>query len=185
MIPNRQQCLILWDKFKLPSEKRIHVEEVTKLALYLASKFVIYNSKLRINKDLIQAAAMLHDIDKNIKPKEEERHPDTAVRVLNELGLPEVAETVKKHPLHAILDPKIMPQTWEEKIVYLADKMTKYEIIGVDHRFGLWYKENLSQNTVTVLKQAYPQVKKLEAEIYSACKISWHDIEKDLLSKIK
>lgn len=189
MIPSRQQCLVLFDKYMLPSQKKIHVEEVTKLAKYFASK--IKNpclagrqerSKIKINMELLEAAAMLHDIDKNIKPKAGEKHPDTAVRILTELGFTEVARTVKKHPLHAILNPEIQPETWEEKILFLADKMTKYEVIGVDARFKLWHAEHLPIAEVEILNKAYPLVKKLEEEIYSISNIGWEDIKKFLIS---
>lgn len=181
MIPTREQCLKLFDRFNLPSQKRIHVEEVTKLAMYMASKLKIKNEKCKINTNLIEAAALLHDIDKNIKRREGERHPDTAVRILNELGFTEVAEVVRHHSLHAILNPELTPKTWEEKIVYLADKMTKYEIIGVEHRFKLWYGERLPSPAVVELNNALPKVKELEKEIFTACGITFTDIQTDLV----
>ena len=181
MIPTREQCLKLFDRFNLPSQKKIHVEEVTKLAMYFASKLKTQNSKLKIDQNLVEVAALLHDIDKNIKPRVGERHPDTAVRVLNELGFIEVAKIVKCHSLHAILNPELAPKTWEEKIVYLADKMTKYEIIGVEHRFKLWYAEHLPSQAVIELASALPKVKELEKEIFAICGITFADIQKDLI----
>ena len=166
MIPTRSQCLLLFDKFELPSLKRVHVEAVTNLAKTLANKLKSKNAKLKINLELLEAACLLHDIDKNIPPKKGERHPDSVVRVLNELGFSKVAQVIKKHPLHAILDPELMPQTWEEKLLYLADKMVKYEVIGVEYRFKLWYKENLPRAAGTQLDASYPKVKALEKEIF-------------------
>lgn len=181
MIPSRAQCLLLFDRFNLPSQKRIHVETVTELALFFAHKLTINNSQLTINKNLVQAAALLHDIDKNIPRKEGERHPDTAVRILKDLGFNEVAEVVRRHPLHAILDPQLTPTTWEEKIVYLADKMTKYEVIGVDHRFKLWYKEGLPPDAVAELEAALPKVKALEQELFAVAGITFTDVQKEFL----
>lgn len=166
MIPNRQQSLLLFDKFGLPSLKRVHVEAVTELALLLAKKIVTKNPDINIDFKLLEAACLLHDIDKNIPSKKEERHPDSVVRVLNELGFSKVAQVTKKHSLHCILDPELMPQTWEEKLLYLADKMVKYEVIGVEHRFKLWYKENLPRAAVAQLEASYPKVKALEKEIF-------------------
>jgi len=181
MIPNRIQCLSLWDKYNLPSAKRIHVEEVTQLAKFLASKLKAQNSKFKVSMELIEAAALLHDIDKNVTKQPGERHPDTAVRILQELGFDEVAEVVRKHSLHAILDPELTPKTWEEKIVYLADKMTKYEVIGIDHRFKLWYMEHLPPQAVAQLDAALPKVKQLEQEIYQAAGITFVDIKRELM----
>lgn len=172
MVPNRNQCLLLFDKFELPSLKRVHVETVAKLALFLAKRLQLNQPNLVLNFMLIEAAALLHDIDKKISQREGEKHPDAAVRVLKDLGFTEVADVVRKHSLHAILDAALTPQTWEEKLVYLADKMTKYEVIGVDHRFKLWYQENLPPDARYILDASFPKVKALEKEIFAACGIT-------------
>ncbi len=181
MIPTRQHCLALFDKYNLPTQKRIHVEEVAKLALYFVNQFQIHSPQYVVNEAIVEAAALLHDIDKNITRRPGEQHPDTAVRVLSELGFTEVAEVVRRHSLHSILDPKLVPRTWEEKIIYLADKMTKYEVIGVDHRFKLWYRENLPIEAVKQLNAALPKVKELENEIYQAAQITFADVQKAML----
>lgn len=178
MIPTRDQCAFLFGKYKLPSVKRIHVEKVAKVALYLASKLEVQG--IFTNTLLIEAAALLHDIDKAIPKKEGERHPDTAVRVLLELGFAEVAEIVKKHSVHCILDSKLTPTTWEEKIVFLADKMVKHEFIGVEARFRLWYSENLPEAAVAELKSAYPKVLRLEQEIFSIGHLSFEKMRQDV-----
>lgn len=177
MIPTRQHCFLLFDKFKLPTQKKIHVEEVARLAMYFVNQFKVHSPQFKVNAALVEAGALLHDIDKNITRRPGEQHPDTAVRILNELGFTEVAEVVKRHSLHAILDPEIAPRTWEEKIVYLADKMTKYEVIGVDHRFKLWYRENLPAEAVKQLNASFPKVKELEKEVYHAANITYADVQ--------
>lgn len=159
MIPSEQQAKALWEKYQLPENKRRHVVLVARVARNLSKKF-------NVNRKLLIAGALLHDIDKNAKKIPGERHPDTAVRILTEEGMVEVAALVKTHPLHAILDPTITPATWEEKILYLADKMVKYEIISVDQRFKLWNDEHLPKDAQAELDGAYPKVKQLEKEIF-------------------
>lgn len=178
MIPTRDQCLLLFDRYQLPSTKKIHVEEVCRLALYFVDK--LQQQKISVDRSLVEAAALLHDIDKAIPKKAGERHPDTAVRTLLELGFTQVAEVVKKHSVHLILDSNLMPKTWEEKIVFLADKMVKHEIIGVEHRFALWFKEQLPEQAVAELNASKPKVKALEQEVYLAGKFSYNDVVKDL-----
>jgi len=179
MIPTRQQCLLLFDRYNLPSQKRIHVEAVTQLAKYLARKLKSQIPNPKIDEQLLEAATLLHDIDKNISRNEGERHPEPAVRVLKELDYSEVAEVVARHSLHCILDPITAPESWEAKILFLADKMTKYEVIGVDHRFKLWYRENLPPAAVLELKACYPLVKALEKELLAAAGITVSDIEQE------
>jgi len=89
-----------------------------------------------------------------------------------------VAELVKTHPLHAILDLNISPKTWEEKLLYLADKMVKYDIVGVDERFRLWNEEHLPAQEQNILDQSYPKVKALEQEVFNTAGITLSEVVK-------
>lgn len=171
MIPTDEQIKALWDKYKLPDQKRIHVALVARVAMLLAAKF-------QVNEKLLHAAALLHDIDKAIPKLPGERHPDTGVRILKEEGMDEIAELVKTHPLHAILDSKISPKTLEEKILYVSDKMVKYDIVGVDQRFALWRAEKLPPDAIRILDQTYEEVKRLEQEILSRAGLTREEVIK-------
>lgn len=164
MIPTPIEAKKLWQTYSLPKQKQLHVSIVAQVSRILA-EHIERALGICIQKDLLFASALLHDIDKNIPKIEGERHPDAAVRILCDVGMDEVAHLVKTHPLHAILDPTIAPKTWEEKILFLADKMTKYDVISVDERFRLWKEEPLSQEERELLDTAYPKVKELEQEV--------------------
>lgn len=164
MIPKVYQALLLWQTYALPEQKQKHSLLVARVAKWIAEQ-IEQKKYLHIHKELLYIAGLVHDIDKNIPWETRETHPDAGVRILISLGYDEVATLVKKHPLHAILDPVLAPVTIEEKILYLADKMTKYEIISVDERFSLWHAETLTPKEQSVLDAAYPKVKALEAEL--------------------
>ncbi len=166
MTPDYNQAKALWIKYQLPQQKQTHCAFVAKVAVFLARKCKMKNEKCKIDEDLLFAAALLHDIDKNVPKLSGEQHPDAAVRILREEGMEEVAALVNTHPLHTILDPVLAPKTWEEKLLYLADKMVKYEIITVDKRFALWRAEPLSASVRAILDATYPKVKKLEKEVF-------------------
>jgi putative nucleotidyltransferase with HDIG domain len=171
MIPTEEQAKALWEKYRLPKQKRIHATLVAHVAKLFAKK-------IPVDTTLLSAAALLHDIDKTAPPKGGERHPDTAVRILHEENMDEVADVVVTHPLHAILDPTISPKTWEQKLLYLADKMVKYDIVGVDKRFAMWNDENLPPQEQKILDASYPKVKELEQEVFRLAQISLDDILK-------
>ena len=171
MIPNESQAKALWEKYQVPAIKRIHLALVARVAM-------IFAEKIPVNKPLLFAAALLHDIDKTAPKLPGERHPDTAVRILRKEEMPEVADVVATHPLHAILDPTISPKTLEEKLLYLSDKMVKYDIVGVDKRFALWNDEHLPPNEQKILDESYPKVKKLEQEVFRLAGIALDDILK-------
>ncbi len=172
MIPSVDQAKKLWEKYLLPEQKRVHVGLVMRVAMFLAAKL----TQETINTELLQAAALLHDIDKAVPRLDGEKHPDTAVRILREEGMGEIADVVVTHPLHAILDPAISPKTWEQKLLYLADKMVKYDIVGVDERFRLWKEEHLPPDAQKILDESYPKVKALEQEVFNVAKIRLDDI---------
>lgn len=155
MVPDIDAIELLWEKYKLPEKKRLHVTKVAEVAMQ-------FTKKIPVNKQLLFAAAMLHDIDKSVGGP----HPDTAVAILEKEGMSEVAQVVGTHSLHLILDPKTAPKTWEQKLLYLADKMVKYDIVGVDKRFALWNEEHLPQDAQKILDLAYPKVKELEQEVF-------------------
>lgn len=161
MIPSYEEAKKLWVTYHLSDNKQNHCELVAKLAVFFASTLQ-EKKQITIKINLLLAAAFLHDIDNTIPPRVGERHPDTGVRILTELGMDEVAQAVRTHPLHAILDPTIAPVTWEEKILFLSDKMVKYDIISVDERFSLWRNEQWTKEELSMLENSYPKVKELE-----------------------
>jgi HD superfamily phosphodiesterase len=168
MIPTETQAKALWDKYQLPEKKRVHMTWVCKVAMFLAHTLRVKNEELRVNDNLLLAGCLLHDLDKNISRLPGEMHPDTAVRILREERMEEIAELIKYHTVQCIEDDKTAPKTWEEKILFLSDKMVKEEVITVDKRFDLWLaEENLPEDQKDMLRRVYPKVKALEKEIFS------------------
>lgn len=178
MIPNKDQAKVLWDTYQLPDQKRIHMSLVARVAVYLAKHLQIRGTHIVVNEKLLIAAALLHDIDKTVPKLPHERHPDASVRILRGENMDEVADLVVTHPLHAILDPDISPKTWEQKLLYLADKMVKYDIVGVDKRFALWNAEYLPAESQKLLDECYPLVKELEQEVFTRAGLSLADVIK-------
>ncbi len=175
MIPDEHTIVDLWNAYDLPLSKRNHSKLVARVALFFATR-VSDAISVSIDTALLYAGAMLHDIDKNIKKAKDEHHPDTGVRVLCEKGFGEVADLIKMHSLPSILNQTMALKTWEEKILFLSDKMVKHEIITVDERFRLWRKEDLPQDTVIMLDAAFPLVKKLEKEVVDIIGITAKDV---------
>ncbi len=176
MIPTQDEARKLWDEYLLPPVKRNHCQCVARLAVWFARSLHAKNPRISVNTHLLEVSALLHDIDKMAPHLPGERHPDTGVRLLRERGMGEVADLVRTHPLHAILDQNLSPKSWEEKILYLSDKMVKHTIITVDERFALWRAEHLPPDAVTELDAAYPKVKSLEHELCSLLHVKPSDI---------
>lgn len=181
MIPTETQATALWGKYALPDRKRHHVRLVADVARFFARRCQTTIPGCVINERLLHAAALLHDIDKAVPKLAGERHPDTAVRILTEEGMEEVAQLVKNHSLHAILSPQTEPRTWEERLLYLADKMVKDDVITVDKRFQLWNEEHLPPEARDMLDRAYPKVKALEEAILTPLDLKPEQIAREIL----
>jgi putative nucleotidyltransferase with HDIG domain len=175
MIPTETQSKALWDKYTLPEKKRVHVMWVAKVAMFLAHQLRMKNpsttlgtsNDVQINEKLLLAGCLLHDLDKNIPREAGEMHPETAVRILKQEGMEEVAELIKNHSVQCIDNDKTAPKTWEEKLLFLSDKMVKQEVITVDTRFALWLSEDdLPEEQKAMLRRVFPKVKTLEREIF-------------------
>lgn len=176
MIPTEEQAKQILSVYAVPANKQKHLLLVSAVAKFFAERLQQADPSLKINVHLLIVAALLHDIDKGVEKLPGELHPDAAVRVLRKEGMEEVAQLVKNHPLHCINDSATAPKTWEEKILFLSDKMVKYEIITVDKRFDLWRNETLPEEGRAQLERAYPKVKELEREIFTRANVTERDM---------
>ena len=69
-------------------------------------------------------------------------HEDAAYEVLKE-KYPVLALTIKRHKYAAILDEQEGPRTWEEKIVYYADKRVMHDkVVSLGQRLEEGHKRN-------------------------------------------
>ncbi len=176
MIPTPDQIHELWKIHALPPYKQNHCTLVAQVAGWFARQLLQANAVEKIDMPLLEAAALLHDIDKMAQKLPNEHHPDAGVRILTSAGFPQVANIVRTHPLHAILDQNISPRTWEERILYLSDKMTKHSVITVDERFAMWRTESLPSDARKILDESYPLVKELEKEICGLIQVRPEDV---------
>ena len=176
MIPDEKTVKRMWDKYHLPLDKKIHCEMVRKVVLYIARKINEKNFDYRVNEHLLISSALLHDIDKNIDKLPGECHPDAGVRILKLEGMDEVAEMIRTHPLHMICDSNQAFWTIEQKILFLADKMTKQNIIGLEKRFGLWRSEDDDDASHRILDASYPKVVALRDEILQLAGITEEEL---------
>jgi putative nucleotidyltransferase with HDIG domain len=154
---------------------------VANVALQIARKCKEHGAAVQIDEHLLEASALLHDIDKNIEKLPGETHPDAGVRILKQEGMDEVAEVIRTHQLHMICKDITAPKTIEQQLLFLADKMTKYECIGIEKRFSMWKKEDYDAQSQKNLDEAYPKVCALRDDILKVAGIS----EEELIQLMK
>jgi uncharacterized protein len=128
-IPTIEECYrIMQDR--MPQHIIEHSEQVMRVAASITSDL---KDSVNINKSLILAASLLHDITKNESIATHEKHDLTGGAYIRELGYNSVAEIIEEH---VELKEYIPDSDLKEKeIVFYADKrVTHTKIVTVEER---------------------------------------------------
>ncbi len=130
-IPTRDQCFRMMSEMKMMDHIVVHSLQVCRVATFLTEHLNKTNCLLDL--DLIQAAALLHDITKTRSFKTRENHAQTGGQLLAEQGYPEVGELVRQHVrLDQYPDPVVLD---EMLIINYADKRVLHDqIVSLDKR---------------------------------------------------
>lgn len=153
-IPSREECLDILKKNKAPSKVIEHSKTVCKIAEEITNKLI--QKGIKINKELVIAAALLHDVE-----RVKENHVLEGVKLLKKMGFLEVSRVIGKHSLYNLDDDSIKPTTYEEKIVFYADKrVIETKIVGIKERF-----EDIERRYNVKLDEEFEFTKKIEEEL--------------------
>mgnify|MGYP003803389707 CR=1 FL=1 len=127
-IPSRAECYRLIEEHRMLPNIREHSELVMRVALAIADNL---RTGVRVNRDLVAAAALLHDITKTRSLSTKEKHDITGANLLRDLGYARVGEIVRAHVLFSnfIEDGPLE----DREIVYYADKRVMHATIVSVH----------------------------------------------------
>jgi len=129
-IPSRAECDKLMVQYSMLSNIVEHSVQVMNVALA-----IIDNLKcgVEVNKDLVVAAALLHDITKTRSLETKENHAVSGGTLLRKLGFPGTAEIVEQHIV--IHNLHYQGRLEEREVVYYADKRVLHNtIVSLDER---------------------------------------------------
>lgn len=102
----------------------LHVQAVSAIAYQMA--VWLRGAGETVDPLLAHRGAMLHDLAKVSALRTPGiNHGEAAARLLDARGQPALAEIARRHILTHLLDDKLAPRTWEEKVVFFADKMVE------------------------------------------------------------
>ena len=162
MIPSEKECLEILKRFKVPENIIEHSIKVKELSVKIAKKLIEKGEK--INLKLLVAGALLHDVSKFDCLESDVRHGDHGCERILEIGMiKQISDIVRKHALNSILSTD-HPRTWEEKIVYYADKRVNHNrIVTLKQRFD--YLRKRYPMAVDTINRSYPKVVELEKEL--------------------
>ena len=210
-LPTHKECQAIIKAYHVPPHIVNHSMVVAKLAVFLARKLKEKGEAVDIN--LTESACLLHDIvricdikeldysrigrpvtaeDKEKwhqlqKKYEEIPHEDAAYDILKE-KYPALALAIKKHKYTALLDEKEKPDTWEEKLVYYADKRVMHDkIVSLEERLTEGHKRNALFDESQAKRQAIiakvdPLIFKMEKEIFDRIGVNPLDVTDDFIN---
>jgi putative hydrolase of the HAD superfamily len=123
-LPDPQTCLLWCLEQGAPFELIQHMRLVAAIAYQLA--VWLQNQGIEVDPILAQRGGLLHDLAK-ISTRQlatEADHGAVAASLLRERGLPALAEIAARHMIFN-LGTEMGPRTWEEKLVYFADRLAE------------------------------------------------------------
>ncbi len=94
-LPTRNECYRLMCAMEMMDHIVVHSMQVCRVATVLTENLT--PAGIRLNFDLIQASALLHDITKTRSFKTKENHAETGGQYLTDLGFAEVGSLVRQH----------------------------------------------------------------------------------------
>ncbi len=167
-LPSRDIAFELLKILKVPYQIRRHSLKVSEKALELAEKITDGN----INLKLVEIGALLHDVGRS--KTHGFNHAIIGGKILRERGYPkELARICETHILGGLdkedannlgLPQKdYIPQTLEEKIICLADKLINgTKEVTIEERFQKWFSK---YGRTEILVKAKERIEEIQREI--------------------
>ncbi len=209
-LPTRKECFDIIKKHRVPPHIVKHCMAVAKLAVFLAQR--LNDKGVAVDIDLVDRACLLHDVARVCEFKdfdqnnfvhtvtEQEKttwnrlkakykgisHEDAAYELLKE-KYPELALAIKKHKYAALLDEAERPNTWEERIVYYADKrvmhdsvVTLKERLEDGHQRNVHLRHTKEQNKINTA-EVDRLIFILEHEIFAKMSLEPDDVTEEFI----
>jgi hypothetical protein len=173
-VPDRRAAAALLLELDPPPWFLRHARAVAEVAGWLAAR--IAANGLPVDRRLVEAAALLHDVDKLLPPDEPAGalpHGDGSAAWLTRRGHPELARAVAAHPVTRLLDGE-GHRRWasfascEERIVAYADKRAGQRLESVDARFAAWRRRYPGSWDEAAAQRVRARAARLEADVCRA-----------------
>lgn len=166
------KCYDLLKKYNVPGHIIQHSETVCRVALFLS--YELNKNGEKIDIQLINAAALLHDITKFEDLKTHKDHAKTGKILLENLGFSRIGEIVGEHI--NLQDKRGIKTISEAEIINYSDKRVMHtEVVTLPERFKD-LRERYGLNKKTLNERTVKRINELELKIY--------ELEKKIFSKL-
>lgn len=180
-IPTRTEAAQILRALEPPEWLAVHSAAVAEVATFLATAIDARGHAIHV--PLVEAAALLHDVDKALPadhPLKPLGHGDAGAAWLRERGYDELAGAVANHPVTRLADDEhyslwVRDATVEERVVAYADKRATQDLVTLDERFDRWIERHGDTDAIRLARE---RAKALEKEICSAAGIDPDDVRR-------
>ncbi len=119
-----------------------------------------------VNPVLVHRGGLLHDLAKIPAKAQGVDHGRLAAEMLADRGQPELAEIADRHVLFNLIHDDRCPRTWEEKLVYFADKLVERgQIVNFQQRLAAMQERYKKPTSETEMNKLVFALSELESEI--------------------
>ena len=159
----------------LPHTLLLHSYSVAAVA-YLMAIWLRQNGEA-VDPLLAHRGGLLHDLAK-VPPAGAAvpptiHHGEGAARLLTTYGQPELAQIARRHMLFSLNTAEERPQSWEEKLVYLADKLVEGSgVVTFEERLQALRRRYKMEEAEHPISEIVPALEALQAEICQAMHLS-------------
>jgi putative nucleotidyltransferase with HDIG domain len=180
-IPSREDAARILRSLEPPSWHLQHSAAVADVAAFLAQK--VEEQGHAISTSLVEAAALLHDVDKALPKSEALKglgHADAGAHWLSDSGYGELSGAVAAHPVTRLADNDHYA-TWaraatvEERVVAYADKRAKSDLVSMDERFENWVRKHGDTDLMRIARE---RAEILEASVCAAAGIRPEEVQR-------
>ena len=173
-IPSEAECRRLVAGMGMLDNIVAHSRQVCRVSLLI----VDHLKPDGLNRDLIRAAALLHDITKTRSFQTLEDHAETGAQLLSEIGYPEVGRIVGQHVRLDRYFASAVPT--EAEVVNYADKRVLHDrIVPLGERMGYilekYGREPERKRTILLL---WEKTEALEARLFAGLPFAPDDISR-------
>lgn len=161
-IPSQEECHELMSKYFMLPNIVAHSRQVMHVSLSITGNL---KKGVSINRNLVMAAALLHDITKTRALETKEPHDQSGAELLRNLGFSRVGEIVKQHVILLNFDPQGILE--EREIVNYADKRVMHDrVVSLEERVqDLIVRYGTTEEIKKRIRQNEIQVNAIEKKI--------------------
>jgi HD superfamily phosphodiesterase len=167
--PDYSQCMAWILSQPVSANMFFHIHAVSSAAYQLA--LWLCGGGYPVDPILTHRGGLLHDLGKikalQLPADHRIGHAELAALILKDLDQPVLAEIARRHPLFALNQTANAPSTWEEKIVYFADKLVEgSHLADLDERLAS-LRQRYTEDDARILAMI-PAIRALQEDICSA-----------------